>query len=64
VAKLMLVLLAGFEMALSPFCAAALAAINTVATPSKRAIFIYSLKSSFSRGDDQWSRRDIVGKPL
>jgi hypothetical protein len=42
---------------LSPFCAAALAAINRVATPSKRAIFIYSLKSSFSRGDDQWSRR-------
>jgi hypothetical protein len=50
VAKLMLVLLAGFEMALSPFCAAALAPINTVATQSKRTIFISSLKTRFPRG--------------
>src|SRR5580698_2089293 len=57
VAKLMLVLGAGFEMGLSPFCAAALAAIETVAMQSSRAIFISSLE-----GDDQWSRR-LSGRP-
>ena len=61
VAKLMLVLLAGFEMALSPFCAAALAAINRVATPSKQAIFISSLKAGFSQAAINGRTGDVAG---
>jgi hypothetical protein len=45
----MVVFAAGFEMALSPFCAAALAAVNATAMQSKRAIFMLRASKGVSR---------------